>query len=580
MWKYIKRYLHLAIFAALCMFTEVIISLIQPELMSVIVDKGVLGADNGGVSDLTFVWSTGLQMLGFVAAGGLCGIVNNIFFHVASQNIGNDMRKDAFARVMSFSFSQLEGFGTGSIITRITNDINQVQNCIAQFFRGLIRTSMLTVGSLYFMFRLDVKFGVIVLCVVPLIALVLYFCLHRANPRFFTLQAQLDKVNSVMQEDISAIRIIKACVREEYESVRFGRANSELIKTQLGVLTIFAFMNPTVNLLINLIITLIFAFGAREVNLGATTPGSIMAAVTYATMLLNGIMGLTMVAQNISRGAASWTRVSEILYSEPWMKDGGFDGDTATHGALELKNVSFSYPSGATPVLENVNLSVNAGETLAILGQTGCGKTTLINLIARFYDVTEGAVLIDGVDVRRYNMDALRDKIAVITQESQLFSMSIKDNIAWGKPDAGDDEIVTAARDAQADDFISARPLGYDSPVAERGSSFSGGQKQRISIARALLKNADIIIFDDSTGALDLKTEAELYKAVDVRFPNSTKIIVAQRIATARRADRIAVLADKGVAAIGTHAELMAHSPIYREIYKSQFGEEEQNDGR
>ena len=559
------------------MFAEVIISLLQPDLMSVIVDKGVLGVDNGGVSDLGIVWETGLKMICLVAFGGICGILNNVFFHITSQNIGNDMRKDAFSSVMQFTFSQMEKFGTGSIITRITNDVTQVQNFIAQFFRGMIRTSMLTVGSIYFMFRLSLKFGIIVVCIVPFIVAVLVFCLKSANPKFYTLQAQLDKVNSIMQEDISGIRIIKACVRENHESARFGGANGELIKTQLRVLIVFAFMNPTVNLLINLIITLIFIAGSGEVALGNTSPGSIMAAVTYASSLLNGIMGLTMISQNISRGMASWRRLSEILGSKPWMENGSGTGSDDTRGEIEFINVSFSYPGSTSPILKDISFSVRSGETVAILGQTGCGKSSLINLIPRFYDVSSGKVLVDGTDVREYNQRALRDKIAVIAQESELFGMSIKDNIAWGHSNATLDEITAAAKIAQADDFIRAMPNGYDSLVAERGNSLSGGQKQRISIARAVLKKAKIMIFDDSTSALDLRTESELYKAISTSSPDITKIIVAQRIASVRLADRIIVLSDGGIDGCGTHDELMRSSTIYREIYESQLGEEAYN---
>ena len=484
------------------------------------------------------------------------------------------MRKDAFSSIMQFTFSQMEKLGTGSIITRITNDVTQVQNFIAQFFRGMIRTSMLTVGSIFFMFRLSVKFGIIVICIVPFIVAVLVYCLKSAKPKFYTLQAQLDKVNSIMQEDISGIRIIKACVRESYEAVRFGKANGELIKTQLSVLTLFAFMNPTVNLLINLIITLIFVAGSGEVVLGSTSPGSIMAAVTYASSLLNGIMGLTMISQNISRGMASWRRLSEILYSSPWMKNGSIKSSGVASGEIEFRNVSFSYPDSTSPVLKDISFRVNSGETVAILGQTGCGKSSLINLIPRFYDVTGGEVLVDGTDVREYDQETLRGKIAVIAQESELFGMSIRNNIAWGRSGAVQDEIIAAAKIAQADDFISSMPDGYDTLVSERGNSLSGGQKQRICIARAVLKKAEIMIFDDSTSALDLRTESELYKAINAAFPGITKLIVAQRIASVRLADRIIVLSDGGVEGCGTHDELMQSSTIYREIYESQLGEE------
>ncbi|MGN1306249.1 MAG: ABC transporter ATP-binding protein [Faecousia sp.] len=579
MWKYLKRYLPFAFLAAAFMVCEVLMDLLQPEIMSSIVDDGVLGVHSGGAADLQLILRLGLQMICLVLFGGLCGSLNNVFVHMAGQNVGNDMRKDAFSKIMAFSFPQVERYGTGSLVTRVTNDITQVQNLVSQFVRGMIRTSMLMFGSIFFLFRLNTQFGLIALCAFPLIVGTLAFCLLKANPLFYKLQAQLDKINAIMQEDVSGIRIIKACVREVYEKVRFGKANDALIKTQLRVLAIFALMNPAINALMYAVVTLILLAGSYQVGAGTTTPGNIMAAITYTTQLLNGIMGLTMLFQNISRGTASWKRVKEVLHSETEAEKGGFDGKTELHGQVEFRDVSFAYPGSSRPVLKHINLTIRPGETVAIMGATGCGKTSLVNLIPRFYDATEGAVLVDGVDVRTYDRRALREKIAVAAQKSELFSVSLRENIAWGRPDASEEEIVQAAKVAQADGFIRSAPEGYQTMVAERGMSLSGGQKQRISVARAVLKEAEILIFDDSTGALDLKTEAEVYRALHDANPDGTKIIVAQRISSVRRADRIVVLSEGGVEACGTHEALLQECKTYRDIYDSQMGEEEQHGG-
>lgn len=578
MWKYIKNYFFLAVLAGLFMVGEVMMDLIQPNLMSKIVDDGVLGLNNNGVGDIHLILTLGLTMIGLVIFGGFCGSLNNVFVHMSSQNIGNDMRKDCFRRIMTFSFPQMDKVGTGSLVTRVTNDVTQVQNLVAQFVRGLIRTSLLTIGSIFFMFRLNVKFGLIVLCAFPLILGCMIFCLSKASPLFSKLQAELDCINSVLQEDVSGIRIIKACVRELYEKLRFGKANDDLIKTQLNVLVIFAFMNPTVNMLMYVVVTVILLVGSFQVDTGATSTGVIMAAITYTTQLLNGILSLVMLFQNISRGFTSWNRLKEILDSEPEIKDGDFDGKTKIKGKIEFRDVSFAFPGTDKPVLEHINLTIDPGETVAVMGATGSGKTALVGLIPRFYDVTDGEILVDGVDVRKYRQNPLRDKIAVALQKSELFSVSVKENIAWGKQDCTDEEIRSAALIAQADDFIRGTPNGYDTPVAERGTSLSGGQKQRISISRAVLKPAEILIFDDSTSALDLKTEADLYNALNDCRPDNTKIIIAQRIASVRRADRIVVLDNGHIAACGTHAELLKSCKQYQDIYNSQIGSEESDD--
>ena len=572
MWKYVKQYIHFAVFAALFMIGEVLMDLLQPGFMSKIVDEGVLGIGNNGVGNIHIILTVGLIMITLVIFGGLCGSLNNVFVHMTGQNIGNEIRKDCFRKMMTFSIPQIDRFGTGSLVTRVTNDITQVQNFVAQFVRGMIRTTMLTVGSVFFLFRLNHSFGLIVLCAFPFILGCMIFCLYKANPLLSKLQSQLDKINAIMQEDVSGIRIIKACVREIYEKVRFGKANDELISTQLRVLVIFAFMNPVMNALMYIVVVIILLAGSFQVSTGTTTPGVIMAAITYTTQLLNGILMLILLFQNISKGIVSWKRVKEILYSQPDMKDGEYEEETKSHGKIEFRRVSFSFPGTNQTVLSNINLTINPGETLAVMGETGCGKTALVSLITRFYDVTDGEILIDGINVRNYRQKALRDKVAVTLQKSELFSMSIKENISWGVMDAADSDIRSAAHIAQADDFIASSSNGYDTPVAERGMSLSGGQKQRISIARAVLKKADILIFDDSTSALDLKTEANLYDALNKFRPESTKIIIAQRIASVRRADRIAVLNKGSIEACGTHTELMQSCKTYQDIYNSQIG--------
>lgn len=507
MWKYIRKYLHFAVPAAAFMVGEVMMDLVQPGLMSRIIDEGVLGLHHQGTGDIRLIFTLGLAMIGLVVFGGTCGVCNNIFVHLTGQNIGNEMRKDCFRRIMAFSFPQMDQFTTGSMITRVTNDITQVQNFVAQFVRGMIRTSMLMAGSIYFMFRLNRQFGMIVLCAFPFLLGCMGICLYLAAPLLSKLQAQLDRLNGILQEDVSGIRIIKACVREEYEKQRFGKCNEALTGMQRLVLVIFAFMNPAVNGLMYLVVTVILYAGSFQVKEGMATPG-------------------------------------------------------ADH-----------------MVLKHINLTVRPGETLAIMGATGCGKTTLAALISRFYDVTEGAVLVDDVDVRRYRLKVLRDKVAAALQKSELFSTGIRENIAWGDPSAPEEKILEAAEIAQADGFIRGTPNGYETMVAERGMSLSGGQKQRISIARAVLKQAEILIFDDSTSALDLKTEAYFYTALGQARPECTKLLIAQRIASVRRADRIAVLNNGTLEAVGTHEELLKTCRTYQDIYDSQIGKEGEKNG-
>lgn len=556
------------------MVAEILMDLCQPEMMSYIIDAGVLGVNNGGKGDLHLIIEIGLWMLGLTVLGSLCGAGSNICISVASQKIGNAMRKDCFRRIMAFSFPQVKMYGTGTLITRMTNDITQVQGLLSQLLRGMVRTLLLTFGSIYFMFRLHTTFGWMALASFPLIFGVIVLCLLQTNPLFPKLQSQLDDLNDLLQEDVAGVRIIKSCVREAYEKLRFGQANGRLLKTQLQILFVFAFLNPTVHMVLDLIIAVLLLWGNYQVQAGHITPGLIMAALTYITTMMHGILILVMVFQTITRGLASWKRVNDLLQTEPVLKDGVHSRGRGPLGQVEFRDVSFTYPDGEHPVLQHINLTIYPGETVAIMGTTGCGKSTLINLIPRFYDVSSGQVLVSGRDVREYKQRFLRTHVSMALQKIELFSNTIRANVSWGREQATDAELDAAAGVAQAREFIAEKENQWDMVLDERGNSLSGGQKQRLAIARTVVRDAWIYIFDDATSALDLKTEARLSQALKSARPNSTKIIVAQRVVSARSADRIVVLDSGGIVGCGSHAELMESCQVYQDIYRSQIGED------
>ncbi|MDD6334331.1 MAG: ABC transporter ATP-binding protein [Clostridia bacterium] len=572
MLKYLRKYWLFAILAPLFMVGEVLMDLVQPRLMSTIVDEGVLGLSNNGVGSLNIVLTEGLKMIIFVIIGGTCGIMCGVFSNIASQNFGNDLRKDTFKKIMSFSFEQTDKFSTGSLITRVTNDITQLQNLIQMVMRGFVRTFMLFAGGIICMMTLNLSFGAVIACALPFVVICVVYFLSKANPLFSKLQHKLDGVNNVMQENVSGFRVVKAYVKEDYEKKRFGKSNEELVKTQLNVLMIFSYMQPIMNIILNLSIVAVIKVGGIQVAAGNVTPGNVMAAITYVTQSLNAVMRMTNMFQTASRGIASGRRVNEVLNCEPAIKDGSYTDNPAVHGKIEFRNVSFEYPGmGDEKILDNINIVINSGETVGILGQTGCGKTSFVNLIPRFYDVTEGSVLVDDIDVREYNLKNLRKRISTALQKSEIFQSSIRDNIAWGNPDATEEQIKNAADIAQATEFISRTKEGYDTLVTQQGTSLSGGQKQRVAISRTILKDAEILIFDDSTSALDLKTEADLYSMLKDKYPETTKIIIAQRIASVKDADRIIVFDNGKISAVGTHEELLNTSEIYKDIYNSQL---------
>lgn len=580
--RYLKPYWFFALLCPLAMILEVSMDLLQPTLMSDIVDNGILG-NAAADENLRYVLITGLKMLVFSLIGCFGGIASAAFGTAAAQKMGNDLRKDAFAKVMHMSFQQTDKFTTGSLVTRLTNDITAIQEFVAMSLRMFVRTGMQFIGGIAVILTLNVNFGIVLVISLPVQLIAVAIIMKKASPLFSIVQSRLDKVNSVVQENVSGARVVKAFTREEYEINRFDNANTDLMTTNLKVQKLLATLNPILMIIMNASVIAIIMIGGFQVEAKAMQVGEVMAAVTYITQILMSVMMVGMMFQQVSRSAASMKRVNEVLSTNPVISDGHKSADSDNSGTVEFRNVGFSYPgSSGKPVLSGIDLKAEKGQMIAILGSTGCGKTSLVNLVPRFYDATKGDVLVDGVNVKDYDVDTLRSKIGVVLQKSELFSGTVAENIRWGCETATDEEVKTAARIAQAEEFIDGFNDGYDTMISEKGASLSGGQKQRMAIARAIIKKPEILIFDDSTSALDLSTEAKLHKALRENLSGVTVIMIAQRIASVMRADKIAVLENGSICAFGTHKELMESSSVYRDIYYSQMkqGEEEAVNGQ
>ena len=579
--RYLKPYWLFALLCPLAMILEVSMDLLQPTLMSDIVDNGILG-DAVADENLRYVLITGLKMLVFSLIGCFGGIASAAFGTAAAQKMGNDLRKDAFAKVMHMSFQQTDKFTTGSLVTRLTNDITAIQEFVAMSLRMFVRMGMQFIGGIAVILTLNVNFGIVLVISLPVQLIAVAIIMKKASPLFSIVQSRLDKVNSVVQENVSGARVVKAFTREEYEINRFDNANTDLMTTNLKVQKLLATLNPILMIIMNASVIAIIMIGGFQVEAKAMQVGEVMAAVTYITQILMSVMMVGMMFQQVSRSAASMKRVNEVLSTNPVISDGNKSAASDNSGTVEFRNVGFSYPgSSGKPVLSGIDLKAEKGQMIAILGSTGCGKTSLVNLVPRFYDATDGDVLVDGVNVKDYDVDTLRSKIGVVLQKSELFSGTVAENIRWGCETATDEEVKTAAKIAQAEEFIDGFNDGYDTMISEKGASLSGGQKQRMAIARAIIKKPEILIFDDSTSALDLSTEAKLHKALRENLSGVTVIMIAQRIASVMRADKIAVLENGSICAFGTHKELMESSSVYRDIYYSQMnqGEEEAVNG-
>lgn len=580
--RYMKKYWYIAIFGPIFMVIEVLMDMVLSNYMAKMVDDGIM------TQNLDNVIKYGLIMLAIVFIGVAGGILSGAFTNLASFKFSNDLRKDLFRKIMDLSYNQTDDFNTGSLVTRITNDITQVQNMISQALRGFVRALSFFVLGIFFTLRISKDFGFILAIILPLEVAILIIFMKLVFPVFSVIQKKLDKVNTVVHENVSGARVVKAFGKEDYEYERFVNTNNDYTASNLYVGKTAAFLMPALMLIIYAAQFAIYMIGGNsiiEAFKGAIrvddmiTVGQISQAVMYINMICMSIMMLGMTFTNMARAIASAKRINEVLDCDLEIVSGNYDSsENPVKGTIEFKDVSFAYPLSHGNVLNNINLKIEQGQTIAIVGSTGCGKSSLVNLIARFYDVTEGEVLLNGVNVKEYNLVELRNKVGMCLQKAELFKGTIKENVRWGKMDASDEEIILACQIAQASEFIENKEMKYDEIVEAKGASLSGGQKQRLSIARAIVKQPEILIFDDSTSALDLVTESKLHEAMKKHLANTTKIIVAQRIATAKNADYIAVLDNGTIVDFGTHKELLANSAIYQDIYYSQLKEDDDNE--
>lgn len=563
--KYLKPYALFAVLTPLSMVGEVLGDLLQPKLMSKIVDDGVLG------QDMDLIIRTGLLMLLVLIGGGACGIAASAFGGIASQSFSRDLRVDVFKRVMGLSFEQTDKFTTGSLVTRLTADITAIQQMVDFMLRMLVRDSLLFFGGIIMMLTLNVRFGIIILCALPVEIIMMIVILKKANPYYSIVAKRLDTVNSVVQENVTGARVVKAYVREDTEEKRFDDANISLMESNLRVQTLMAILQPLLMIILNLSVIAVIVIGGWQVQAQAMKVGEVMAAITYLTQVLHGVMMMSMMFQTLAKASASANRLREVLETDPVIKSGSVSLSDKTGGTVSFKNVSFSYPeTKGRPVISDLTLDIKSGESVAILGATGSGKSSLVNLIPRFYDCTAGEVLVDGVNVKDCKLDELRKKVGIVLQKSELFSGTVEDNIKWGDKNATHEEVISAAQAAQADEFIQKIPAGYEGIIAEKGASLSGGQKQRLSISRAVLKKPEILILDDSTSALDLGTETKLRAEIDRKMNGTTLIIIAQRIQSVKSCDRIAVLDHGKLCACDTHENLLKTCEVYQDIYASQ----------
>ncbi|WP_059172423.1 ABC transporter ATP-binding protein [Bacillus sp. FJAT-27445] len=566
--SYLKAYrIHMAI-ALFLMLVELIVELWQPLLMAKIIDEGVMK------KDLDLVLKGGAIMLGVSALAFAAGILNSFYAGHASQSFGYEVRKALFEKVQSFSFSNYDRFSTSSLVTRMTNDVTLIQNTVFMSLRIMLRAPLLIIGGLVMAMIVDLKLGLILAGVTPFLVFFLSWAMTRARGFFLSMQKNLDRVNSVLRENLIAMRLIKAFLRGGHEIGRFTNANGRLREKTVSAFRLIEYTTPILMLAMNAGILAVLWFGSFEVSSGKTTVGEVVAIINYGTRITSALSIVSMIIMIFSRARASGQRIAEVFDTEVDLLDAPFPNkDKAMpFGKIEFNSVSFQYPGTNARVLEDVSFTAKAGATVAIMGATGAGKTSLFQLIPRLYDVTEGEILIDGTDIRKMKLETLRRQIGYVPQDVLLFTGTVSENISWGKENASERELVEAAVNAQIHESIEKFPEGYESRIGQKGVNLSGGQKQRISIARALVRKPKILLLDDSTSALDLKTEANLLKAL--KKYKCTTLIITQKISTAMSADSILLMEDGKIKAAGTHAMLIRTEPLYRRIYETQLEEE------
>lgn len=571
---YMKRYKKQFFIALTFLILETMGDLIQPTIMAKVIDKGV---KNG---DMNYVWRLGGLMLLITLLGAVFAIIRNIVSSRVSQSFGADLREDLYIKIQNFSLDNVDEFQDASLITRLTNDVNQMQNFSHGLMRIFVKAPVIGLGAIIMAFFLNAKLALIILAIVPLVVIIIALNLKISYPIFIKIQKSLDKVNGVMREYLAGIRVVKAFNRFTYEKSRFKNVNKDLKDTTLKGMRTVAIFSPLVALMVNIGIVLVLWLGGIRVNLGDMEVGKVMAFINYMTQVLFSLMMMSRLLNMFIRAKASSDRISEVFAAENTIlvkEDSIKDKDIK--GQLEFDKVYFKYLNGKKCVLEDINFSINPGERLAIIGSTGSGKSTLINLIPRFYDVTKGSVKIDGVNVLDYSLDNIRSKVALVPQKTLLFTGSIRDNIKWGNENAKDEEVEKVAKIAQAHSFIQNFNEGYNTYLGQGGVNLSGGQKQRIAIARALIKNPSILILDDSTSAVDLITERKLKEELKTYLKDTTTILIAQRITSVMDADKILVMDRGRIVSMGLHDELMNQCEVYQDIYYSQIGKGVQING-
>ena len=566
----LKPYWKVAALAPLLMFIEVFSDIMQPTLMANIVDNGV------ATGNLTYIIKIGLLMIVLALIGMLGGMGCMITSSRASMNFSADVRSQVYKKIQEFSFANLDKFETSSLITRLTNDIVQVQNLVMLGLRLFVRAPLLIIGGVIMTIAINAKLARILLVAIPVLLVCMVFTITKAFPLFTIVQQKLDKVNLVIRENLSGVRVVKAFVRSDMEKSRFQAANNALTDITTKASRTMILIVPMMMLVMNFSIVAVIWFGGIQVNAGTMKVGQIIAFINYMVQILFSLQMFSMVIMNTSRAKASADRINEVLLTKVDIEDSSDSSEAPIkNGEVVFENVSFRYDGAEDePVLSEISFTAKPNETIAILGATGSGKSTLVNLIPRLYDVTKGRILVDGKDVRNIKLNTLRKDISVVLQESLLFSGSIRDNICWGKEDASEEEVIEAAKAAQAHDFIMNFPKGYETQLGQRGVNISGGQKQRLAIARAIIKKPAILILDDSTSAVDMGTEFRIQSALKKIMIDCTTIVIAQRISTVIEADKILVLEDGKIVAEGRHSELLKTSLVYKDIYDSQIGEE------
>ncbi len=567
---YLKPYAKESFLATILLALVVIADLSIPRFVQVIIDEGVAN------QDMEVILRTSLFMIGASLLSALFMVGNTIYAVKVSRCFESDLRESIFKKIQSFSFGNLDDFTTGQLLTRLTSDLNQIRLVVVMSLRMFTRAPLMFIGSLSIMYATNATLANILLVLLPITVVLVTVFVRIAQPLFTAVQERLEYLNQVLQENLIGVRVVKAFVRRDYENRRFDEANKMLYAKAVRVAQLLGIFFPLIMTLLNLGTVGIIYYGGIQVFQGTATVGQIMAFINYLFSTMFPVLMLSMMAGQISAANASATRIMKVLDTESEIQD---KPDSVAlndmKGRVEFQDVTFSYlDDGGDPVLCDVSFKAESGETVGILGATGSGKSSLVHLIPRFYDTSNGKVTIDGIDVKHIKIDSLRKHVSVVLQETMLFSGTIRDNIRYGKPDASEEEVIEAAKAAQAHNFIIGFPDGYDAKVGERGANLSGGQKQRIAIARALLVKPKILILDDSTSSVDIETEVKIEQALEKLMKDSTNFIIAQRISTVLNADKILVLDGGRIAAEGNHSELMETSPIYREIYRSQLGDE------